>query len=75
MSKMKVAIIGAGLSGLCAAKHALDNKCEVSVFERTTRIGGTWVYTDQIGTDEFGLPIHTSMYKGLTFVNLFHESM
>lgn len=67
MSQLKIAVIGAGPSGLCAAKHALDYKCSVTVYEQTTQIGGTWVYTDRTGTDEYGLPIHTSMYKGLMY--------
>lgn len=71
MSKLKIAVIGAGPSGLCAAKHALDYKYEVQVFERTPQIGGTWIYTDQVGNDEFGLPVHTSMYKGLMCVCVF----
>lgn len=62
---MKIAIIGAGTAGICAAKHALDNGLEIVVFEQTKYIGGTWVYTDKTGVDEYGLNIHTSMYTGL----------
>lgn len=62
-------MIGAGPSGLCAAKHALDYSYDVTVFERTSRIGGTWAYTEQVGKDEFGLPVHSSMYKGLMCVS------
>lgn len=64
---MKIAVVGAGPSGLCATKHVLDYKYGATVYEQTTRIGGTWVYTDRTGTDENGLPIHTSMYKGLMY--------
>ena len=29
-------------------------------------LGGTWVYTDEVGKDSrHGLPIHSSMYKNL----------
>lgn len=62
---MHVAIIGAGASGLCSARHALANGLRVTVFEQAGELGGTWVYTDDVGTDEYGMPIHTSMYKGL----------
>lgn len=68
MTKLKIAVIGAGPSGLCAAKHSLDYKYDVTVFEKASQIGGTWVYTDQVGKDEYGLPVHTSMYKGLMCV-------
>ncbi|XP_035790603.1 flavin-containing monooxygenase FMO GS-OX-like 2 [Anopheles albimanus] len=58
-------IIGAGTSGVCAAKTVLEAGGEVTVYERTDQIGGTWVYTDDVGTDRYGLPVHTSMYQGL----------
>uniref|UniRef100_A0A8D9C0F0 Uncharacterized protein n=1 Tax=Cacopsylla melanoneura TaxID=428564 RepID=A0A8D9C0F0_9HEMI len=28
-------------------------------------VGGTWVYTEQTGRDQYGLPVHSSMYKRL----------
>lgn len=62
---MKVAVIGAGTAGLSAAKHSLANGFEVVVFEQARQVGGTWVYTDNTGADEFGLDVHTSMYQGL----------
>lgn len=63
--KPKYCIIGAGAGGLACARHALDASVEVTVFEQTDRIGGTWVYTDSTGRDQNGIPIHTSMYEGL----------
>lgn len=65
MSRRKVVVIGAGVAGLCAAKHAKQNGFDVTVYEQTGQIGGIWVYTDKIGDDEYGLKIHTSMYQGL----------
>ncbi|CRK97656.1 CLUMA_CG011041, isoform A [Clunio marinus] len=62
---MKVGIIGAGAAGLCAIKHALSFDCEVIAFEQSDRIGGTWVYTDDTGSDKHGNAIHSSMYKNL----------
>ena len=58
---------GAGAAGLCAARHltANSNKITVSIFEQSDTIGGTWVYTDNVGRDDRGLPIHSSMYKNL----------
>ncbi|XP_025408400.1 senecionine N-oxygenase-like isoform X2 [Sipha flava] len=71
---MKIAIIGAGVAGLASARRCLENGFECVVFERTKRVGGTWVYDERIGLDEFGLPIHTSMYKCL-MTNLPKELM
>lgn len=71
---MKLCVIGAGAAGLCSAKHGIDFGCEVTVFERSSEVGGTWVYTDFVGMDESGLEIHSSMHKGL-FTNLPKEIM
>ncbi|KAL4714912.1 hypothetical protein ACJJTC_014283 [Scirpophaga incertulas] len=63
----RVCVIGAGAAGLCAARHLLATSgvaC-VDVLEQSNRLGGTWVYTETVGYDDFGLPIHTSMYKSL----------
>jgi len=38
---------------------------DVSVFEQASCIGGTWVYNENTGSDESGLPIHSSIYKNL----------
>ena len=62
----KVGIIGAGASGLCALKHCLNaSDIHPIIWEKSDKIGGTWVYSDKTGTDSFGLPIHSSMYKNL----------
>lgn len=62
----RIVVIGAGPSGLCAAKHSIANGFDVIVYEQTANLGGTWVYTDRVGLDDFGLPIHTSMYQNMT---------
>lgn len=62
---MRAGIIGAGAAGLCAIKHAIAFGCEAIAFEQSDKIGGTWVYSDEIGADKFGNEIHSSMYKGL----------
>ncbi|RZC35802.1 senecionine N-oxygenase, partial [Asbolus verrucosus] len=71
---MKIAIIGAGGAGLCAARHCLGENFSIDVFEQTANVGGTWNYTDYIGYDENGIPVHSSMYKGLS-TNLPKELM
>jgi dimethylaniline monooxygenase (N-oxide forming) len=65
MAKFKIAVIGAGLAGLNSARHAMDFDCDVTVFEQSDKIGGTWVLSDEIGKNKYGLTIHSSMYKGL----------
>lgn len=65
MVKLNIAVIGAGLGGLCAAKYAKNAGHSVTIFEQNSKIGGTWIYTDETGKDEYGLNIHTSMYHNL----------
>ncbi|XP_017771386.1 PREDICTED: senecionine N-oxygenase-like [Nicrophorus vespilloides] len=62
---MRIAIVGAGVSGLVSAKYCLAFGHEISVFEQTTNYGGCWNYTDEIGVDENGLPVHSAMYQNL----------
>uniref|UniRef100_A0A8C5PLV2 Flavin-containing monooxygenase n=1 Tax=Leptobrachium leishanense TaxID=445787 RepID=A0A8C5PLV2_9ANUR len=44
----KVAIIGAGCSGLAAIKCCLDEGLEPTCFERSSDIGGLWRYTEDV---------------------------
>lgn len=65
MNKLKIAVIGAGASGLCAIKNAIEYGCEVMAFEQTSNVGGLWNYTDETEKDKYGLDIHSSMYQNL----------
>ena len=69
LSNMQVAIIGAGSAGLCCARHLsrFPQKFQIQVFEKAAVVGGTWVYTENTERDEYGLPVHTSMYKNLRY--------
>ena len=61
-----VGIIGAGAAGLCAVRHVLSSEGLVPlIWEKSRVVGGTWVYTDNTDKDEFGQPLHSSMYKSL----------
>ncbi|CAO1415183.1 unnamed protein product [Diamesa tonsa] len=62
---MRLAVIGAGVAGLAAAKNGLNFGCEVIVFEQADQIGGTWIFSSEIGKNKYGLDVHSSMYKGL----------
>lgn len=62
---MRICVIGAGGAGLIAIKHAVDFNCEVIAFEKSERVGGTWVFTEAVGKDKHGLDVLTSMYKNL----------
>lgn len=67
---MKVGVVGAGAAGLCAARRVLSHlpgDTNLTVFESSDQIGGTWIYTDAIGRDQHGIPIHSSMYKNMRY--------
>ena len=48
----RVAVIGAGVSGLTATKACLDEGLEPVTFERTTNIGGLWDFTEEVREDQ-----------------------
>jgi trimethylamine monooxygenase len=67
----RVAVIGAGPSGLAqlrafqsAAQKGADIP-EVVCFEKQADWGGLWNYTWRTGLDEYGEPVHGSMYRYL----------
>lgn len=65
MVKLRVGVIGAGAAGLSAVKNALDFGCEVQAFEKSDKIGGTWIYTDDVDRDKNGIELFSGMYQGL----------
>ncbi|XP_032521593.2 senecionine N-oxygenase-like [Danaus plexippus] len=58
-------VIGAGYSGLAAARYLQQYGLKFTVFERTKYVGGTWRFDPHIGVDEDGVPVSTSQYKYL----------
>ena len=69
--KKRVAVIGAGPSGLAqlrafqsAAQSGADIP-EVVCFEKQDNWGGLWNYSWRTGLDEYGEPVHGSMYRYL----------
>ncbi len=70
MSK-RVAIIGAGPSGLAqlrafqSAKQNGEVIPEIVCYEKQENWGGLWNYTWRTGLDQYGEPVHGSMYRYL----------
>ncbi len=70
MSK-RVAVIGAGPCGLAQLRAFQSAKAkgadipEVVCFEKQDDLGGLWNYTWRTGLDEYGEPVHCSMYRYL----------
>lgn len=67
-SALNIAIIGGGPSGLCSARYSIAQGYNVTIYEQNEDIGGTWLYTDEIGKNKYGLKIHSAMYKELRFL-------
>jgi trimethylamine monooxygenase len=69
--KKRIAVIGAGPSGLAqlrAFQSAARNGTEIPeivCFEKQKNWGGLWNYTWRTGLDEYGEPVHGSMYRYL----------
>jgi len=53
--KKRVCVIGAGPSGITAAKNLLDQSCEVVVYDYGKEVGGNWVFGDT--------PSHSSVFE------------
>ncbi|XP_042512302.1 flavin-containing monooxygenase FMO GS-OX-like 5 isoform X2 [Macadamia integrifolia] len=78
-SSHKVAVIGAGVAGLVAARELRREGHKVVVFERGQKVGGTWIYDPNVESDHLGLEasraiVHTSLYDSLR-TNLPREVM
>lgn len=63
--KLNIAVIGAGPSGIISAKNAIDQGHNVTIFEKTGTLGGVWYFTEKTDKDEYGVEIHSPMYRYL----------
>ncbi|KAJ5894837.1 hypothetical protein N7495_006528 [Penicillium taxi] len=56
----RVAVIGAGISGVVSAGHLLAAGLEVTVFERSKAAGGNWLYDKRVPIEAVYPSIHPS---------------
>ena len=66
MAARKIAVIGAGAAGLCAAKHLLAKGMDVVVYELGTRVGGLWVYENDNGLSGAYQSLHVNSENKVT---------
>ncbi len=69
---MRVAVVGAGPSGLACCKILLDQPeiQNVTVYDQASRLGGQWAYSAREGVGDNGVVAQSSVYKGMRWVNL-----
>lgn len=65
INSLNIAVIGAGPSGLCSAKHAIAQGHKVTIYEQLDDVGGVWIYSDEVGKNKYGLNVHSSLYQEL----------
>ena len=61
-----VAVIGAGASGLCTAKHLIEAGLDVTVYEIGTQVGGLWCYMNDSGRSSAYRTLHINTAKNMT---------
>jgi cation diffusion facilitator CzcD-associated flavoprotein CzcO len=61
IDKVQVCVIGAGPSGIAAAKNAVLSGFEVVVFEKNDKVGGNWVFNASTG--------HSSVYENTHIIS------
>ena len=60
-AKKRVCVIGAGPSGIAAAKNCLESGLDVVVFEKNDKVGGNWVFNAKTG--------HSSVYENTHIIS------
>ena len=56
-----VCVIGAGPSGITAAKNCIQHGLDVTVFEKNDKVGGNWVFNSKTG--------HSSVYENTHLIS------
>ena len=64
--RQRVANIGAGAAGLCAARHMLAKGMDVAVFEHGSCIGGLWAYENDNGSSPAYKSLHLNSEAKVT---------
>ena len=59
--RQHVCVIGAGPSGLAAARNCVRFGLDVVVFEKNGKVGGNWVFDDRTG--------HSSVYENTRLIS------
>jgi dimethylaniline monooxygenase (N-oxide forming) len=59
--RKRVAVIGAGAGGVCAAKYMVEAGFDLTVYEAGSNIGGLWVYDNDNGRSQ--------AYKNLSIIS------
>lgn len=62
----RVAVIGAGACGICAAKYLLQVGFDVTVYEIGGQIGGMWCYMNDNGRSSAYRTLHINTSRGVT---------
>jgi dimethylaniline monooxygenase (N-oxide forming) len=62
----RIAVIGAGAAGLCAAKHLKAKGMEVVIYEIGSHVGGLWVYENDNGLSPAYLSLHVNSETRVT---------
>ncbi|KAL3615579.1 hypothetical protein CASFOL_041240 [Castilleja foliolosa] len=62
--RLKVAIIGAGVSGLATSAALVSEGHFVTVYEKSNRLGGTWVYDPRVESDPLGIDPEREIVHG-----------
>lgn len=60
-ARRRVCVIGAGPSGLAAARNCVRFGLDVVVFEKNDKVGGNWVFDDRTG--------HSSVYENTRLIS------
>jgi|688.fasta_scaffold159647_2 cation diffusion facilitator CzcD-associated flavoprotein CzcO len=57
----RICVIGAGPSGITAAKNCIESGLDVVVFEKNDKVGGNWVFNSKTG--------HSSVYENTHLIS------
>ncbi|XP_057531449.1 flavin-containing monooxygenase FMO GS-OX5-like isoform X2 [Amaranthus tricolor] len=66
MGSLKVAVIGGGVAGMISARELHREGHRVTIFEKSEKLGGLWVYDPRVESDPLSHKlVHSSVYFSL----------